>query len=517
MAGPVTRPVGRPVARARAWLAGRTLRGRLIAGLVTLLAVACGLVGVITYLALRGGLYRQLDQQLAAASQRYVDCLHQHGPGRPPAGGQQPGGPQPGGGQHGGYPQPVPECGSQITGQAAGTFTARVAHYTVTNANINSGQCRLSGPDQAVIAALPAGHAPVTRELPSARGPYLLTAVRGSDGTVLVTGIPLASALATLRHVALTEAAVFGAVLLLAGVAGTGWVRLSLRPLARISATAAEVTALPLGSGEVELPHRAQAADPRTEVGQLGAAFNRMLGHLESALARRAASEDRLRSFAADASHELRTPLAAIRGYAELARRHPGSVPDPVAHALGRVEAESVRMSALVDDLLLLARLDAGRPLELGPVDLTRLCIDAASDARAAGPGHRWRLELPEGQVLVRGDDGRLRQVLANLLGNARMHTPAGTTVTVALRALPGRDAELTVADDGPGIPAALLPDLFRRFVRGDSSRSRAAGSTGLGLAIVDAVIAAHGGSVSVTSTPGQTCFTLTLPAGQQC
>jgi two-component system OmpR family sensor kinase len=238
-----------------------------------------------------------------------------------------------------------------------------------------------------------------------------------------------------------------------------------------------------------------------------------MLGHVESSLGRRHASEARLRRFAADASHELRTPLAAIRGYAELARRHPGTLPREVEHALVRVESESERMSALVEDLLLLARLDAGRPLQSRPVDLTRLAIDATSDARAAGPEHRWQLELPEGPVLVAGDDQRLYQVLANLLSNARTHTPAGTTVTVALGALPQSGAaELTVTDDGPGIPAELQPDLFERFVRGDSSRSRAAGSTGLGLSIVEAVIGAHHGTVAVTSQPGRTRFAITLP-----
>ena len=227
---------------------------------------------------------------------------------------------------------------------------------------------------------------------------------------------------------------------------------------------------------------------------------------MESALKRRAASEARLRGFAADASHELRTPLAAIRGYAELARRHPGPVPDDIAHALSRVESESARMSVLVDELLLLAQLDAGRPLASEPVDLTRLAIDATSDARAAAPGHKWQLELPDEPVVVRGDEYRLRQVLANLLGNAGSHTPPGTTVTVALSE-PGPGASsvvLSVTDNGPGIPADLQPGLFERFVRGDSSRSHATGSTGLGLAIVDAVTAAHGGSVGVTSQPGQ-------------
>jgi two-component system OmpR family sensor kinase len=279
------------------------------------------------------------------------------------------------------------------------------------------------------------------------------------------------------------------------------------------------VAQLPLASGEVSLPDRVPDADPRTEVGQVGAAFNRMLGHVESALARREASQSRLRSFAADASHELRTPLAAIRGYAELARRHPGPLPDDIAHALGRVESESARMSELVDELLLLARLDAGRPLASEPVDMTRLVLDVTSDARVAAADHRWQLELPEEPVVVGGDELRLHQVLGNLLSNAARHTPAGTNVTVTLRSeppAPGHSghgtAVVSVTDNGPGIPEELQPDVFERFVRGDTSRSRAAGSSGLGLAIVHAVTAAHGGTASVTSQPGETRFTISLP-----
>jgi len=192
-----------------------------------------------------------------------------------------------------------------------------------------------------------------------------------------------------------------------------------------------------------------------------------------------------------------------------------------VAVALGRVESEAARMGELVDELLLLARLDAGRPLASEPVDLTLLIVDATSDARAAAADHRWQLRLPEEPVVIRGDEQRLRQVLANLLSNAARHTPAGTEVTIALTtepdvvaraAGPAGAAVISVTDNGPGIAAELLPDVFERFVRGDSSRSRAAGSTGLGLAIVHAVTAAHGGSADVTSRPGETTFTITLP-----
>jgi two-component system OmpR family sensor kinase len=220
-----------------------------------------------------------------------------------------------------------------------------------------------------------------------------------------------------------------------------------------------------------------------------------------------------VRQFVADASHELRTPLAAIRGYAELSRRSRRPVPEEVGHVLRRVESEAQRMTALVEDLLLLARLDAGRPLAHDPVDLTMLVVDAVSDAHAAGPRHDWQLDLPEEPVQVIGDPARLHQVLANLLANARTHTPEGTTVTVGVNTT-ADDALIRVTDTGPGIPAELQPHIFERFARGDSSRSRAAGSTGLGLSIVDAVVTAHGGKVSVDSVPGRTEFTVRLPLG---
>ena len=492
-------------ARRRPWLAGRTLRWRLIAGLLALLAVACAAVGLTTYVSLHGFLLSQLDQQLVQASGRYQACL-----GYPPPGND-------GDNRPGQAPSNTAEdCAQQ---QEQQTFSAQIRHGVVTDAYIatnpgDDGHCPLSPADRAVLTALPQREGPYTGQL-SALGDYRLLAVPGPAGVAYVNGLPLDQVDATMRRVAIIEVTVFAAALLLTGVAGTGFVRLSLRPLRRVAATAARVAERPLASGEVALPERVPDADPGTEVGQVGAAFNRMLGHVESALARREASENRLRRFAADASHELRTPLAAIRGYAELARRHRGPVPPDIAHALGRVESESARMSVLVDELLLLAQLDAGRPLAAEPVDLTRLAIDATSDARAAGPGHRWLLELPDEPVLVRGDEYRLHQVLANLMSNAAKHTPEGTTVTVAIGTgeRPGT-VRLSVTDTGPGIPAELQPALFERFVRGDTARSGsgAGASTGLGLAIVRAVATAHGGSVSVTSQPGRTSFVITLP-----
>jgi two-component system OmpR family sensor kinase len=233
-------------------------------------------------------------------------------------------------------------------------------------------------------------------------------------------------------------------------------------------------------------------------------------------LSARHASETRVRQFVADASHELRTPLAAIRGYTELAQRKRDDLPEDVAHAMSRVESETERMTQLVGDMLLLARLDTGRPLEREEVDLSRLVVDAVSDAHIAGPGHEWLLDLPDEPVTVTGDEARLHQVLANLLANARIHTPPGTLVTTSLVVDESGGAVLTVADDGPGIPAWLRPEIFERFARGDSSRSRRGGSTGLGLAIVAAVVRAHGGTIDVRSVPGTTEFVVKLPADSQ-
>ena len=343
-------------------------------------------------------------------------------------------------------------------------------------------------------------------------GDYRVSASEQADGVTLVAGLPTANNDALLLRVGLIMAAVVGLVLI-GGAAAIFWlVGRSLRPLQRVASTARQVSAMPLDRGEVDIDVRVpeRDTDSRTEVGQVGAALNQMLGHVSDALTARQASETRVRQFVADASHELRTPLAAIRGYAELARRDETDT-GGVAHALRRVESESERMTTLVDDLLLLARLDSGRPLSREPVDLTMLIVDAVSDARVAGPDHRWQMDLPEEPVTTIGDAARLHQVLGNLLANARTHTPPGTVVRCGLRA-DEHGAAITVTDNGPGIPPELQAEVFNRFVRGDSSRSRAAGSTGLGLAIVAAVTAAHGGSVGVDSRPGRTEFWVRLP-----
>ncbi|MCK2216079.1 HAMP domain-containing histidine kinase [Actinomadura sp. ATCC 31491] len=466
----------------------RTLRGRLIAGLLALLALACAAVGVATSLGMDRFLLGRVDQQLAVIGVRYPASL-EHGERYAGRG--------------------------DSRGQSPGTLGVRLVDGQVTDAAVvtsgDDAHLTLTADDRAVLAALPADGRPRTVEL-SRLDDYRVAAARGQDGDVLVVGLPMHEAEETLGRLQVFELLLFGGALVVTGIAGAVWVRLSLRPLERVAATAREVARLPLAAGAVSLDRRVRDTDPRTETGAVGAAFNRMLGHVEEALARRHAVEQRLRAFAADASHELRTPLAAIRGHAELALRGGGPMPAQTRHALERIDAESGRMSELVDDLLLLARLDAGRPLATGEVDLTRLALEATGDARAAAPEHRWLLELPEEPVTVRGDAGRLHQVVANLLANARTHTPDGTSVTVALRR-DGGVAELSVADDGPGVPEHLQEEIFERFSRVDRGRSRASGGTGLGLAIVRAVVTAHGGEITVRGRPGATAFVVRLPA----
>ncbi|MFF5147740.1 sensor histidine kinase [Streptomyces sp. NPDC013157] len=476
----------------------RTLRARLTAGLVVLLAVSCAAVGVAAVVELNGFLTGRLDQQLQQSGPSFPQSL-----------------------EHGRY-KPSDRDGDEhgdTRRQAAGTFGARLLNGRITNAALIPADddpdltVGLTTGDRTALAGVPVdgrGHTVHLRSI----GDYRIVAWAGLDGDVLMTGLPLEPVRATVHRLELVSAGVFGLALAAAGVAGALWVRWSLRPLSRVAATATRVSELPLASGEVALPPRAPESDPRSEVGRTAAAFNRMLGHVEDALTKRHASEERLRTFAADASHELRTPVASVRGHAELALLHPGPVPAEVTRALERIAAESSRMGEMVDDLLLLARLDAGRPLESQPVDLTHLILDAVTDARAAGPDHRWTLDLPEDPVTVTGDTHRLQQVLANLLANARLHTPADTKVTVTLET-DGAEAVLQVHDDGPGIPKDIQPGVFERFTRAEHRRrvDTSGGGAGLGLSIVAAVVEAHGGTVTVESHLGSTTFTVQLPA----
>ncbi|MBF9128075.1 HAMP domain-containing histidine kinase [Plantactinospora sp. S1510] len=281
-------------------------------------------------------------------------------------------------------------------------------------------------------------------------------------------------------------------------------VRLALRPLARIGATADAI-------GHGDLTRRIPDTSPKTEVGRLGAALNAMLGQIEAAFREREESEQRLRRFIADASHELRTPVATIRGYAELFRRGASDRPDDLAMAMHRIESEAVRMGSLVDEMLLLARLDQGRPLELGPVDLAVLAADAVADARAVEPQRPLTLDADD-RVLVSGDAARLRQVLGNLLSNVQRHVPMAAAATVRVRRVDGH-AVIEVTDAGPGLAPEEAARVFERFYRTEVSRSRETGGAGLGLSIVAAVATAHGGTATVESALGVgATFRIRLP-----
>ena len=336
------------------------------------------------------------------------------------------------------------------------------------------------------------------------------------NGTTSVVGLPLSDADNIISSVLWIELALAGLAIAGAIFVTRVVVIRNLRPLHEVAKVAAEVSRRELDRGEVDLSLRVPEtnSDPSSEVGRVGLALNTMLTNVESALAARQASETKVRQFVADASHELRNPLAAIRGYAELTRRGREQLPEDTQFAMARIESESERMSKLVDDLLLLARLDNGPALQLGEVELTDLVANATADAQVAGPDHEWDVEVPEDEVLIKADRFRIHQVIANLLANARTHTPPGTHVTAAVR-VDGMYAVVSVSDDGPGISPDLLPKVFERFVRADVSRVRKSGqSTGLGLAIVAAVVQAHGGTVSVTSRPGRTVFEIRLRLG---
>jgi two-component system OmpR family sensor kinase len=333
----------------------------------------------------------------------------------------------------------------------------------------------------------------------SGEGSYRVRAsIDPGQTQILIVATPVNDVLSTLHRLLLIELIVTAAVLAALTALGLWIVRLGLRPLREIELTADAITA-------GDLSQRIDHPDPQTEVGRVGSALNTMLDHLE-------ASDRRLRRFVADASHELRTPLAAVRAYAELFGRGAATRPEDLERSMSGITRESERMSLLVDDLLLLARLDEGRPLEQKPVDLAAVVGQAVDAARVVEPGRP--IEVSVEPATVTGDEARLRQVLDNLLANARAHTTAGTPVSVELRQLDGR-AELAVADHGPGLTEEQAERVFERFYRADSSRTRASGGAGLGLSIVAAVTEAHGGTAETRPTPGGgATFVITLPLG---
>ncbi|HWL34906.1 MAG TPA: HAMP domain-containing sensor histidine kinase [Frankiaceae bacterium] len=371
---------------------------------------------------------------------------------------------------------------------------------------------RVVGPSGAVNAEtpLPDGQEPpdLPVDVPRGRvfgaGEWRAVALDRPDGATVLLARDVSDEAGTVRRLVVLELVIGATVLALLGALGYVLVRQSLRPLAEVEETAAAIAA-------GDLSRRVPEGDPRTEVGRLATALNAMLHQIEGAFRVRAASEQRMRRFLTDASHELRTPLTSIRGFAELYRQGAAG-PEDVPRLMRRIEDEGARMGLLVDDLLLLARLDEERPLARDVVDLVRVAADAVHDARVLDPDRAVTLDAAEGTYEVVGDEPRLRQVLGNLLANALKHTPAGTPVEVRLRS-DGGHAALDVADHGPGLAPEEQERVFERFYRADESRTRAEGGTGLGLAIVAALAKAHGGTVSAGTTPGGgATFTVRLP-----
>ncbi len=477
---------------------GRGSLGRqMVIRMVLLVAVVAVALSAFTALAARQLLVRQVDSQLAAVQGRVVRDGPDAGQAR----------------EHRAPP------GIDLPGQPIGTLLIIWPPDDTAHANVlaegGAMEPVLASAVQQVAAESPQS-APHSMTL-DGLGRYRVLTYTTPDGLIVAVGLPLYQVDHTLHQLLWLEGALTVLAMIIAALGAWLLVRRSLRPLNRLASAAQQVSQLELSRGDTPISVRVPAADasPTSEVGRVGHALNHMLANVDAALTARRASELKVRQFVADASHELRNPLAAIRGYAELTRHDRDQVPAQTAYAMSRVESETERMSHLVEDLLLLARLDTGPDLDRLNVDLTEIVINAVNDARVSGPDHVWSLQLPEQPIEVTGDRNRLHQVVANLLANARTHTPPGTRVQTGL-ALDGDTAVITVSDDGPGIPLAAQPHIFERFARVDSSRKRQTdgGSTGLGLAIVTAVVEAHHGQVSVTSGPGQTSFSVRLPVG---
>ncbi|WP_217247208.1 cell wall metabolism sensor histidine kinase WalK [Streptomyces sp. AC602_WCS936] len=346
-------------------------------------------------------------------------------------------------------------------------------------------------------------------------GPYLLRACEVEPGVVLVSAAPMGDVEDTVEQLITVQVIAFGLVLLALVVSGRRMLRRGLKPLSDMASTAHGIASHDLSESAARLPLRVDGRDGGQEVAELRTAFNTMLEHIDDALAVRAEAEQRLRRFVADASHELRTPLMSVRGYADLFQYAAANEPGERERHLARLRAEAARMGVLLDDLLLLARLDAAEveaPLRWEDADLTELVRQAADAFRAGHPEHPLTVTAGPAAVKLRMDPQRIRQVLDNLLTNAAVHTPPGTKVAVTVAAADDR-VTVAVADTGPGVPAADRERIFDRFYRVDKARSRDRGGSGLGLAVAGSLVRAHGGTIGLGGEPGTTVFTVTLPA----
>lgn len=517
--------------RRRLWAHKKlSLRRMIVLTVVAVVFVLAGTIGCLSTWALEASLMDRADIRVQAASQRGNTRRHSESTEKNVA--QQL--LQTYGSDSSDY---NPPAGLDAPGQAAGTLALlRNRQGVVASAYINNeGKYTYLTRDQinTLMAALNSGKTKPFTVYVEGLGTYRVLVTRDSvSSDAVLTGVSLADDEALIGRQMIIEVLLVGSGVVLAAVVCFGLVSRFLQPLRRVAATARQVATQPMDSGEVQIERRVSLADlcSSTEVGEVGTALNTLLDHVNDALEVRQRSETQVRQFVADASHELRTPLAAIRGYTELVRsgREGDQLSEISQQAMDRIASESLRMSELVNDLLLLARLDAGRELEDELVDLAPVLIESVADAQIAGPDHTFELDLSavfgadedldEQLPLVRGDEQRLRQVLANLLANARLHTPAGTHVWVKLLQ-EGDEYRIVVADNGPGISPQLRGKLFERFTRADASRNRQGGSTGLGLAICAAIAQAHGGSVQLADSASYlddaaqgACFVLSLP-----
>jgi two-component system OmpR family sensor kinase len=469
-----------------------SLRARLVATLLALSAAALLVLGVITYASQRSFEEQRIDDQARAAQPAVEHAMADQFFGEPnePRGGPGPPGPQ---------ANLPPGTYGQLRGPNGNVLDQVALTY---------GEDALSPPD------LPAQLTPgqeITVDSKDGSLSYRVRAApaRGGAGLTIVA-IPLNGVEDRLERLLVVEGLVIAGVLLLLAVASWLLVRVELRPLERIGETADAIAA-------GDLSRRVDVTTPKTEVGRLGLAFNAMLERLEEAFRAREASEGRLRRFLADVSHELRTPLASIRGYSELFRIGAAREPEDADRAMTRIEEEAARMGVLVEDLLTLARLDEVRDRPTEAVDMAQLAEDAAADARAVDPARAIEVDT-NGEAIVLGDANQLRQVLANLLSNALVHTPTGTPIEIAVRPN-GHEVELEVRDRGPGLPSERPEELFERFWRARAERERAEpatrgrGGAGLGLAIVAGIVAAHHGRVRAGNAPGGgASFVVSLP-----
>ncbi len=452
----------------------QSLRGRLLVGVISLVVIGLLILDVAIYTSLQRFLTSRVDDQLLGAHNTAISALG--GPNQGP-------GPQ----SSGGLPEDtivelLSPNGTLLLakrlqfGQSASKAWPVLPHTLPSAAETHPALATLAG-----TGGVSQYRAAIWQE-------------DLFQGNTVVLAIPLSDVASTLSQLLQLELLISVGVVAAMAILAFLIIRISLRPLEEMGSVAREIAA-------GDLTRRVEPATPKTEIGRLGLALNGMLSQIESAFAERTASNSRLRRFVADASHELRTPLTSIRGYSEMLRRGAAESASDAELARRRIEEESIRMTGLVDDMLVLARLDQGRPLEQEPVDLQAIATDAVADARAVAPTRDISL-TSSGRVIVNGDDTRLRQAVGNLVRNAIVHTPAQTPIDVAL-STEDSFARLLVADHGPGLPAEDVDRIFEPFYRADPSRSRDSGGAGLGLSIVSAVVTAHGGHVKVRETDG--------------